>query len=1640
MKLNKLILFFILIFSASIEMQGQCGTAFLSSDDTVVCVPTIVRFKVNRFPAGTTFEWDLGTGYVNSDSTYTKLYSVAGVYNVRVKLKYLDGSTCVLYYNNFIQAKGVPVPQYQLSKNVLCGYNDSVILTDVTPKTYKRDWLIDNELFSNGPKSISSKFKSKSGYKTFTIFMKDSFGCEGKKTFDSVIFVPDSLSVNFAANKTTGCTPAVVDFTSLTDTQGYKISQWNWQFPGAVPSSSNLKSPKHIVYNNQDTFDVTLNITTSLGCSYTKSIPNYLMFGDSILLSVGFNKTTLCGNEHLKVTLNNSRSAMPSINVSPKTYTQTIITPQLYDYKFSNFGAYTIEVKDNINGCVSEKKFVNAINVNGPIAGFNIPNSYSCVIPDTFSVVDTTKASSLITYTRQWDLYSDQNLSASLQTSTSNPGRLVCSNIGTYAVRLLVSGSNGCKDTVFKKGALQIKRMEPLFSWIPVPACPVEEMTFTNLTPKGTSKVENRYRWTFFALNGSVLKRDTVPNPKINYPDTGRYTVKLLAFNNLGCRDSITLQKKIIIEKPIPKFRISDSVVCYKKNVGLKVLYSDSNYYKSYIHQWHFQHSDSANRKYTFNGDSVTISLLPGLYTIKYSRFSVRKTCYDTITVPFTLKISGINYNLAINPAKVCNPYTAVLKADPSFSYNFNNGSTTPSTYNWSHVYDTNKVSIWKPTLNPTSVFIKKSGKFAFKFKYTHASGCNDSGVTSAITSGVVAEFIPDKTSYYACVGKPLQLINRSDKDATSFKWFIKDSGSKAYYIPSNTAKNPKIVFGSEGSFKIGLVAYGNGNCSDTVYATIASNDIKATFTSVDTLNYCAPIIARIVAKRHPAIYEYKWFLGNGDSITNNLSTIGYLYKANTGPQGSDVKLTIKAYGCNDTMDKKGFIKVIGPIPKFRLTNNVGCEKLKVNFINESKYYRRFFLEYGDGSVLDSINFNHHTYQIFDRSLPFQKFKPTLSVIDSFGCIVQYEKDTVFVLKAPEPNFRVNNDTGCANLVVQFTNITVGGVSYKWDFEGDGVIDNIRFGPSFSYPPGDYNPTLIAMASNGCEDTIRNLVAIKSYKRPEVSFTSNIDSICYNNPITFTGDNQPSNSDIIKWEWDFGDPATFKDTAYTRITTYKFKKLYLSQINLLVTDIHNCTDTFAKFIYTQDTFGPVSKPLNYITVSNNQFIDINWGKSKFKNFTGYNLYNDNAPNFTLNYSTADINDTTFRVNTGIDVNASRYCYTLKTKDKCNNLGPNAPPHCTILLQIRDTAQSDLILDWLHYQGWGVGNIKKYRIYRGESGGPLKLYDSVSNNVSSYRDKRLCNKTYCYMIEAVEKNYSWVSKSNTVCKKPLYIFPSVPVNAIRTTVLPGNATYTQWDAYKYIKYLDHYKISRASAGSGKISNYAIVDSTGFIDDNPFLNTSKLSYAYYIRAVDHCGEESPESQINKTILLGGKSQGYTAKLTWSQYEKWYSGVKQYQILIRENNTFKVVGSIDTASASYEFDFPDTQLDDSICFKIQAIKDTSIFVESLSNILCLISDAQMHVPNAFSPNGDDHNDVFIPKAILIFNQTGNPILDYEMEIFNAWGEKVFQTDDLNTGWDGNYQGKMCPQGVYIYRIRALALDGITSFNLEGTITLLR
>jgi gliding motility-associated-like protein len=122
------------------------------------------------------------------------------------------------------------------------------------------------------------------------------------------------------------------------------------------------------------------------------------------------------------------------------------------------------------------------------------------------------------------------------------------------------------------------------------------------------------------------------------------------------------------------------------------------------------------------------------------------------------------------------------------------------------------------------------------------------------------------------------------------------------------------------------------------------------------------------------------------------------------------------------------------------------------------------------------------------------------------------------------------------------------------------------------------------------------------------------------------------------------------------------------------------------------------------------------------------------------------------------------------------------------------------------------------------------------------------------------------------------------------------------------------------------------------------------------------------------------------------------------------------------------------------VRAIGDSTKGDYSESNLLCIVSHPQLWVPSAFSPNDDGHNDVFKPIGILLFNNTGDPIKDYSLDIYNRWGELIFQSFDMNTGWDGTFMGENCAQGDYLYKLNALGLDGVSSFNLEGMVTLLR
>ena len=106
-------------------------------------------------------------------------------------------------------------------------------------------------------------------------------------------------------------------------------------------------------------------------------------------------------------------------------------------------------------------------------------------------------------------------------------------------------------------------------------------------------------------------------------------------------------------------------------------------------------------------------------------------------------------------------------------------------------------------------------------------------------------------------------------------------------------------------------------------------------------------------------------------------------------------------------------------------------------------------------------------------------------------------------------------------------------------------------------------------------------------------------------------------------------------------------------------------------------------------------------------------------------------------------------------------------------------------------------------------------------------------------------------------------------------------------------------------------------------------------------------------------------------------------------------------------------------------KAVDSVTIIVNKFYNL---------YVPNAFTPNGDGRNDYF-----QIYGDTMSWKL-VEVEIFNRWGEKVFESHDLNFEWDGTYKGKLQEPNVYVYILNVTFVDGHSTGTLKGSITLIR
>ena len=115
------------------------------------------------------------------------------------------------------------------------------------------------------------------------------------------------------------------------------------------------------------------------------------------------------------------------------------------------------------------------------------------------------------------------------------------------------------------------------------------------------------------------------------------------------------------------------------------------------------------------------------------------------------------------------------------------------------------------------------------------------------------------------------------------------------------------------------------------------------------------------------------------------------------------------------------------------------------------------------------------------------------------------------------------------------------------------------------------------------------------------------------------------------------------------------------------------------------------------------------------------------------------------------------------------------------------------------------------------------------------------------------------------------------------------------------------------------------------------------------------------------------------------------------------------------------------------LRAINALSCYADTCENVE-IKNVPTIYVPNAFSPNEDNVNDVFLPYT------TGMDPADYKLLIFDRWGELIFTSNDMNKGWDGNYMGRSAQIDVYVWKLETSEMESKKHVKKMGRVSLVR
>jgi gliding motility-associated-like protein len=1423
-------------------------------------------------------------------------------------------------------------------------------------------------------------------------------------TFSRSVKVFPSPVPEFDADVKGGCLPLQVRFTDLTPPTQAPLVSWVWDFGDG--RSSGQQNPLQ-TYLGENSYNVSLIVTDANGCRGSTTKNAFVTSTSTPIVNFINSDTAAC---RFPFTVNFRSTTQSSYPLS-------------YSWDFGNGSNGTgDQVQTAFNTVGTFNVRLTAVNNFG--CGATLARPVTITLEEFTPVANFSALSGCAPLTVNFGANANLPISGASwnfgngQSSNAVSGSVTFSTPGIYNVRGTFQNAQGCSETISQTIVVNPKPVA-LFDATPKEACaaPVT-VQFSSQTPDAVT-----HRWTFGDGTNSTLQ-----NPTKVYNSVRNYNVTYIATNIFGCSDTMQIRDYIRVSPPQISIVPSSPLGCVPHISDFELLKTGPGQISSV--QWDFGNGNIFNGMNPPPQTFIEEGVYPVSVTIRFT-----DNCPDIQVSTLVSAGTKPSYSGVVSPKEVC-----VLR--PPISATATGG-------------DVNTVFTWyfgdgNSALGSTATYeYSDPGEFTVSLVGSNF-GCKDSIVIDkVIVNPPSADFRVTNT----CGGLTLLFRNLSIGNTTS-EWDFGD-GTKLV----DNSGTVTHTFPTLGIYKVRLtVTNAASGCTNFIEKEIAIDNLRPQL-KVPVQKGCAPFLVS-VADSTVNFRTIVWDLGD-----TTITAKGFQRLYPNPGQYSIKAYTVDDVGCRDTFNFPNVIRVIELLPDFSFNPPGGCAPITVNFQDASQ---------SQFSTINSFSWDFAGLGTSAQRNPTFTFnmndsmRVRLMVRDNIGCSAFIEK--VVPVSIPVADFNSELTSICTNVSFKLNSQSKGvELKYFWDF-GDGRNFSTEVNPSAIYTEtGKYDISLWVEDANQCRDSVLK----QAYVTVE-NFTYDFDAdprfktcpeLLTNFWLT------PSDITYNYAYWDFGNGNQSLDSS--RFPTNIYVESGKFDVKLYLEDYRGCRDTIEKkeFVEVRGprgsfTIAPDSgcAPLEVVftgTFANSKenFWDFGDGRGVF------DLQMRNT--ITHVYTEGGIATPSLVLDDGLGCRVLLEGTPIRISGAVALIEFDKGGLCSgqeaTFTDISTSQSFSPIIDrrWEISDGTTIEQPSFTYLFTTDSTKTFwvkllldtefgcKSADSVPITVYAYPiidagpDLSICQGDQLELSASGAAFYEWLPAN--VTPNPFIANPMVSPLASTLFRVMGYDTIAcpSFDSI-FVEVL-----TRFSGVAGPDTILCQGDSLSLFTEVSAVNSGSFEYRWSpdISISDPRSANPvvwPDQDITYTVNI---RNGNCAELNYPVYIS--VNPKPSVVAGPDQQIFKgqsVRLSADSPDQVRYFWSPNYNISCQDCpFPVvNPDRDFTYFVTVKDQIGCSATDSvnlriwescsgeNVSLPNIFTPNNDGLNDIFYVRGTGLANIK-------IFRIYNRWGEMVFESPDINIGWDGTYNGTPVNSGVYVYYLEAVCLNGDNTL-IKGNVTVLR